>query len=144
MLTVVIGPPGSGKNHYVDEHKQPGDIVIDYDAIAVALGSPDSHNHPEHIRVVTAHVRRHAITAALMRHRDGFRVWLIQTSLTPVTMDRYMREGAEIIVIDTPLVECHNRVTKLGRPDAFHEVIDVWEPVTDPIEHHPQLRSRDW
>ena len=40
MLTVVTGLPGAGKAAYVAEHKDPGDIVIDFDLIAEAIGSP--------------------------------------------------------------------------------------------------------
>ena len=36
-VTVVCGPPGSGKSTHVDGHKQPGDLVVDIDALYVAL-----------------------------------------------------------------------------------------------------------
>lgn len=34
---IVTGPPGSGKTTWVNEHKQPGEIVLDLDAIKAAL-----------------------------------------------------------------------------------------------------------
>jgi len=37
-VRLVCGPPASGKSTYVKEHKAPGDVVIDYDAIARELG----------------------------------------------------------------------------------------------------------
>lgn len=45
--TIVCGPPCSGKNHYVEQHQRAGDVVIDWDAIAVELGSPKQHHHPK-------------------------------------------------------------------------------------------------
>lgn len=34
VITVVTGPPCSGKSTYVRTHARPGDIIVDFDAIA--------------------------------------------------------------------------------------------------------------
>lgn len=39
-VRVVTGPPCSGKSTYVDEHANRGDLVIDLDRIAYAVGYP--------------------------------------------------------------------------------------------------------
>ena len=44
-VTVVAGPPCSGKTHHVRTNAGPDDLVIDWDEIAVRLGSPRSHIH---------------------------------------------------------------------------------------------------
>ena len=35
--TLVCGPPGAGKSTYVDDRREPGDIVVDFDALVEAL-----------------------------------------------------------------------------------------------------------
>lgn len=45
MITLVVGPPCSGKTTHVRQHAQPGDLVIDWDDIAVELGSHRTHLH---------------------------------------------------------------------------------------------------
>ena len=64
-IHVIYGPPGSGKTTYVAQRRAPHDIVIDLDALAEALGSPDTHNHPNHIRQVAGAARAAAIRKAL-------------------------------------------------------------------------------
>ena len=44
MITIVLGPPCGGKSTYVAEQAQSGDVVVDYDALAQALGSPTPHD----------------------------------------------------------------------------------------------------
>lgn len=43
-LTVVCGPPASGKSRYVAEHAGPRDLVIDLDLIAVRLSGQPIHD----------------------------------------------------------------------------------------------------
>jgi hypothetical protein len=44
-LTIVCGPPGSGKSTYIREHAKQGDTIIDLDAIMGTLsGKPEHQN----------------------------------------------------------------------------------------------------
>ncbi len=63
MLTVVIGPPAGGKSTWVMEQAKAGDIVIDFDRLAVALSGPgaDPHDHPPYLVAVTQAARTAAI-----------------------------------------------------------------------------------
>lgn len=67
MLTVVIGPPAAGKSTWVLERAKPGDIVIDFDRLAVALSATggDPHDHPPAVAAVTRAARTAAIEAAI-------------------------------------------------------------------------------
>lgn len=63
MLTVVTGPPCGGKTTYVEEQRQPGDLVLDLDALAHSMGYPstqvewgDQHPAIQAARMARAHV----------------------------------------------------------------------------------------
>lgn len=125
MLTVVTGPPCSGKTTHAQTHAKPGDIVIDYDHIAQALGSPDTHDHPSAIAYVTEAARRAAIRAAIGCHRRGARVWVIDTEPTDQRRHQYNQAGADIITITADPAELHRRASQ-SRPKRWHAVIDQW------------------
>ena len=128
MLTVVTGPPCVGKSHYIRERAQPGDIVIDMDRLALALGSDDTHNHNEHIRFVTIACRRAAINAAFLEHERGATVWIAQVSLTPQALQRYIDYGASIIHLQASAETLHARA-RAERPVLWHALIDEWAPL---------------
>lgn len=46
-VTVITGPPAGGKTTFVQEHCSPGDVVIDFDALAAAL-LPGLGDHPDY------------------------------------------------------------------------------------------------
>jgi hypothetical protein len=119
-VTLVSGPPCAGKSTYVAERVRPGDVVIDYDALAVALGSPDSHDHPDELRlfVLTA---RNAVVAEVSAH-PGCRVWLIKGQ--PTQADLTM--ASERVVLDVPAEVCKARAVAAGRPARWAGLVDEW------------------
>lgn len=122
MLTVIQGAPCSGKSTYLREHAQPGDIVIDFDVLAVALGSGDPHDHPRHIRMVAIDMRRTAIASALQQHAQGHTVWIVDIN-PGERMPAYRRAGAVFVTMEAPLEELHARATA-ERPERWHGLID--------------------
>lgn len=124
MLTVVTGPPCAGKTTHVAKHKQAGDLVIDYDAIAVALGSPDSHDHPEHIKAAARAARQAAIKQGIGAHHAGHTVWIIDSSPNPGRRRWYHRHNAQIINLTAPRDILHARAREAGRPARWHHYID--------------------
>lgn len=122
MLTVVMGAPCSGKSTYVKEHAAPGDIVIDFDVLAQALGSPDPHDHSEAIRIVTIDMRRAAINSAVQQHTRGATVWIVDIN-PGERMGAYQRAGAEIVTMEASREELHRRADA-ERPERWHSLID--------------------
>jgi predicted ABC-type ATPase len=129
VLTVITGPPCSGKSTYLAKHFRTGDIRIDHDPIAQALGSPTPHDHPDPVRFVAIAARRAAIKAAIAQHHRGARVWIVQTTLGMDALAEYRAAGANIVTMSYDVDELHRRADR-ERPPLWHTLIDQWVPVT--------------
>jgi hypothetical protein len=124
MLTVITGPPCSGKTTYARQHAKPGDVIIDFDTLAQAVGSPVTHGHDDPIWKVAIEARDAAITAAVAQHHTGARAWIIDSKPTPAKRAWYKTAGARIVHLDAPAGELHRRATEAGRPASWHARID--------------------
>nr|WP_280371139.1 AAA family ATPase [Nocardia wallacei] len=145
MLYVVTGPPAAGKSTYCREHAQHGDIVIDHDALAVALAGgrdPDSHDHPKTVKTVTKAARRAAIDKAItLAHECD--VYLIHSTPSAALLERYQAAGAEIITID-PGIDVVLGRAKLERPWWMQGAIKRWyeqQSGAEPVAHRPKARA---
>jgi 5-methylcytosine-specific restriction protein A len=118
-LVLVTGPPCSGKSTFVDEHRAPGDVVVDLDRLAVALGSPDTHDHPQHVLEVATAAWVAALAAS---RRTAGRVWLVRVS--PTAGDR--AAATRIVELAVPAEVCKQRAVAAGRPEGWSDVIDAW------------------
>lgn len=123
MLTVVTGPPCSGKSTYVRQHARPGHVIIDFDQLAQALGSPVTHGHDDPVWKVTIEARDAAITAAV-RLRGKAHVWVVDSRPSQAKRDWYARQGARFVDMEAPREELHRRATAAGRPQSWHSRID--------------------
>jgi HK97 family phage prohead protease len=123
MLHVIIGPPCAGKSTYVREHAREGDVRIDYDAIAQALGAPSSHGAEGSIRECAFRVREEAIGYAIESKCEA---WVIHTSPTDAQLAAYEEAGAEFVELDTDMETCLQRAEEDGRPEGTQEVIRAY------------------
>nr|WP_300338817.1 HK97 family phage prohead protease [Actinomyces sp.] len=111
-LVVVTGPPCAGKSTYVEVNRGQGDVVVDYDAIARALGAA-SHLPDGHIREAAFAARGAAITYVLEHGADA---WVIHTSPRAEDVARYEAAGAVFVQVDPGMEECLARAEADGRP----------------------------
>ena len=125
MLTVITGAPCAGKSTYAQQHAMPGDIIIDYDLIAQALGSPATHGHEPHTVEVAAAAWSAAIDRALKEHARGCRAWIIDTAPIAYRRRRYTETGARIVHLTADRDELHRRADA-GRPPTWHHRIDQY------------------
>lgn len=118
-VTLVTGAPCSGKSTHVARHKGPEDVVVDYDALCVALGSPVSHGHPRAIgRLGT--VARDAVLRRLSGRGLWGRAWVIATD-----PDDSLRALAdEEVRMPTSREECIRRAREAGRPSIWVQYIE--------------------
>lgn len=155
-IYLVLGPPASGKSTWVREHAQPGDITIDYDAIANVLtpsnGKP--HKHEPHVKAVTKAARQAAIDVALKL--TDCDVYVIHSMPAQRTIDRYVNLGAQVITID-PGIDVVMARCKSERPWQMQVAVKEWyanaSKLASAASKHPGNqagdgratdRSRDW
>jgi hypothetical protein len=160
MLTVVIGPPAAGKSTWVLERAKPGDIVVDFDRLAVALTGHggSSHDHSRPVVAVARAARSAAIEAAIKLAKEAD-VYLIHSSPGPQLMARYHALGAEVVTVDPGRSVVRARC-KSERPARMFAAIDEWYRARDqgdgrdrrpgrarsspPVYAFPSSASRDW
>jgi hypothetical protein len=124
MLTIVTGPPCAGKTTHIRQHAMPGDVIIDFDAIAQAVGSPVEHGHGDHHWKVAIEARDAAIRAAVGCHHRGARVWVIDSRPAPGKRAWYSKQGGTLVDLAAEPAELHRRATAAGRPPSWHGRID--------------------
>lgn len=123
-ITVVTGPPASGKSTHVREHAEPGDIVVDFDVLATAFGSPDRHDAPKDVADVAFAARAAAIEQIL----DGVDAdaWIIHTQPKAEWIAEYEAADAVFVEIDPGLEACLKQAEDDGRPEWTADVIRDW------------------
>lgn len=144
MLTVITGPPCSGKSTYITERAQLGDIIIDMDRLALALTTEDTphHEYGDHIRDVAMRARRSAVTAAIEKHHHGHTVWIIDTDPSKERRHEYRKHGGNIVDLDPGLATCLARAEG-QRPPGMVAYLYRWYGVTPPPT--PTVKnSRAW
>lgn len=134
MLTVIVGPPCSGKSTYAMRMARDGDVVVDYDAIAVALGSRRAHEAPRAVADVAARARDAAIGRAIAKRWPA---WVIHSRPTREQVDEYARAGARLVLLDPGVEECLRRCDADGRPPGTARRIRDW------YERPPDIAA-DW
>lgn len=127
MLHIITGPPCSGKTTYVGEHAMDGDLIIDMDAIASAMGAPDHSiaklSGGTFLDAVLA-AREAAISAAM--DDPDYETWIIDSKPSGAARDAYEALNAEIIDLDPGMDECIARAEADGRPEETIQIIKDW------------------
>ena len=135
-IILVAGPPAAGKTTYVEQHRGDGDVVIDFDLIAEAVGSRQGHDHAGAF-TDAARVARGALLRQVRRggiHADV--VWLV--SANPRAVEMFPHHEAR--VIDPGYEQVVAQARAAGRPAQWFQLIDEW------YGHRSQAprASRDW
>lgn len=123
-VTLVAGPPCGGKSSYLRAHADPTDLVIDYDALAVAL-QPAGETH----RHVEAHKHfiweaRDAVLERLRLGEHGVRTaWIVASAPKRSDRERYRRRyGAQVVLVWSPEEVCLRRASGERPGDWFGHV----------------------
>jgi hypothetical protein len=123
-VTIVWGPPGSGKTTYVQEYRKPGDLVWDFDAVLrTVTGVPSHYRESQPHPLVMA--LRDSFFRYLIGHRDTADVWIIESVPTRLERERRRQQlGAVFVGLLPSAEECKRRTRERGA--GWPEAIDYW------------------
>jgi hypothetical protein len=129
QVFIVYGPPMAGKKTYVQGNMEPGDLVVDIDAIYVSLSTLSWYNKPEGLLPIARGLYNQTIDYIKTRYGRWSAAWIIGGF-----PDRYKRDklasdlGAELIFMDTTRTEC---ITRLAHDDGRHDKAEEWKRYID-------------
>lgn len=131
-ITLVVGPPGAGKARHVADHRGTDDLVIDYEAMAEAMGG--SHG--------AVMVARNAVLKSLRRGEcDARRAWIISANPEAESVfpfhDRVVIDPGRDIVVGA-------QVETSSRPDSWLALVDDWYAARSGTGRVAVSASRDW
>lgn len=110
---IVYGPPLSGKSSFVRENMEPGDIVVDYDALFQSISMQPVYNKPNNLLPNVRALHNLLIDNIKTRYGKWETAWIIGGYA-----DKYKREkladdlGAELVFMDATEAECLARLKK--------------------------------
>lgn len=121
---LVVGPPGAGKNTYVEKNKKPQDMVVDLDQLVGITGDLESAKM----------VRDTMINGYNANESPSGDLWVIRSvgTSTPEERKAYAEKvkADETVVIETPLELAKERITKRDRPGDKDKdllsAVDAW------------------
>lgn len=128
-LTIVSGPPASGKTTYVRDRAGPGDIVIDLDSIMARLRPGYEHWAQDGLDkgLFNRAIReRNDMLGALSKATNG-KAWFIVSA--PSHQERawwHRKLGGSVVLLHPGVEECKRRARERGTPNAIAG-IDRWE-----------------
>ncbi len=132
-VTLVCGPPLSGKSTLVRKRAKRGDLIVDFDALGAAVSGQPHHQLPHHLLPYAA-AARDAVLERIAERRGGAEppaVWVIAGLPERGERDAMATRlgAAEVVVLTTPAEECIGRLVDDpdGRPpQAVANAVRAW------------------
>jgi hypothetical protein len=141
-LTIVSGPPASGKTTYLQENARPGDVVIDLDGIMRRLRPTYTHwSGGLNKTLFNRAIRERNTMLGRLKGESGKRAWFIVSAPTQAERNWWQSKlGGEIVLLHPGTEECKRRALERGTPQAVAG-IDRWERASKQPWQAPQVRD---
>jgi hypothetical protein len=122
-LTIICGPPASGKSSYAKRHAGPNDIVIDLDQIASEISGEPIHGWNRDAWLNAAMYRRNDILGGLSHQPQHKAAWFIVSEPKAKHREWWADtlKPSSIVVLETSEAECIARAQRKGRLDKRTE-----------------------
>ena len=127
QVFVVWGAPLSGKSSLVREIMRPGDIVMDMDALWMAVTLQPEYVKPDNVRFNVFALRDNLLDQIKTRYGQWYDAYIVGGY-----PDKYERErlaqtlGAELIHCEATFDECLRRRAESNRPERWDGYIRDW------------------
>lgn len=127
-LTIVSGPPASGKTTYLKDNAKPGDIVIDLDGIMTRLNARYTHwSGALDKGLFNRAIRERNRMLGQLKNESGKRAWFIVSAPTNAERTWWQSKlGGDIVLLHPGAEVCKRRAIERGTPNAVAG-IDRWE-----------------
>lgn len=127
-LTIVCGPPASGKNHYVRQHAGSADLVIDLDLIVADLSGEPFKHYWDRSRWLDMGLRkRNALLGQLSKQPQWPAAWMVMTEPSAQRRQWWadtMKPKA-IVVIEADERVCMAHAAHDADRDRHHTMLQV-------------------
>lgn len=148
-LTIVCGPPASGKTTYIADRAHAADMVIDIDTIARTI-------EPKYVHwtgllqgaLLDKAIRvRNEMLASLSRARSG-KAWFIVSAPTQAERTWWQEKlGGQVVLLDPGASECKRRALHRGTPQAVNGIEEWYRKARSPWRPRsvkPQIGIDGW
>ena len=129
QVFIVYGPPLSGKTTYVRQNAEPGDLIIDMDALYTAVSFEDLYTRPPELNRIVFGMRDWLYDQVRIRNGNWITAWIIAGLPRKGEREQLAaRLGASCVLIECDKEECHKRLLNAedGRFPQWGEYIDKW------------------
>ena len=111
-LTIICGPPGSGKSHYVDNVARDDDLIIDLDVIKAQVTGTSIYDRSDTEALRLAIDKRNSILRELSKKKKYSKVYFIVMGAKQSEREWWKNTlgATDVIVLDTPLNVCIDRI----------------------------------
>lgn len=126
-VTLVCGPPASGKTTWVEACATAQDVVIDLDHIVAGLsGQPMTHMWDRQKWWSAAIRKRNSMLGALSQRSEGS-AWVIMTAPTPKEREFWRRQlvDVRVVVLAKPVHVCAANAARDGDRDLSQTMVAV-------------------
>lgn len=130
-ISIICGPPGSGKTTHVMQRMRVGDLVIDLDRIWKAISFQPTYEKPEGLLPYVLAVRE-ALYETILTGIDEGHVWIITGGASRIEREhlRQRFNNAEIVIIKTEPQQCACNIAgdecRSDKVEEYRDPIQQW------------------